>query len=61
MTKEIQVNIRLTREENSQLEKLALESVRSKSDMIRFLIRQEWLKQVGPFVSIEQETPAQVG
>ena len=42
MPREIQINFRVNEEEQQMLTDLAVETVRSTSDMIRFLIKQEW-------------------
>lgn len=47
MPKELQINIRLEDEDLSLLEKMAATTVRTKSDMVRFLIRQEWSRMTG--------------
>ncbi len=44
MGKNTYLNMRLSEEEQEMLEELARMTVRTKSDMVRFLIRQAWEK-----------------
>jgi predicted transcriptional regulator len=45
MAREIMVNIRLDDGDAERLDELAQATVRNRSDMIRFLIRQEWQRR----------------
>ena len=42
MNKDISINIRIDEDNQRMLDELCQETVRTKSDMVRYLIRQEW-------------------
>lgn len=46
MNKDINIAIRVDPETNEQLEKLTAITVRTKSDMVRWLIREEYMRQI---------------
>lgn len=47
MTKDTPIYVRMTREEKTQLKQLVEATKRSQSDMIRFLVSQEWQREFG--------------
>ena len=61
MTKDTQINLRVDDEENRMLEELAEQTVRTKSDMVRFLIRKEYQALVSVSSSSQAETEIKRG